>query len=904
MNPNDLRPPRAASSCPKCGSGSNNAFGFEGLCLRCAGVRVLELESGTPWDMDEGAKPLERIGTYEIIEELGHGGMGRVYAARQPGLGRIVAVKAIREGLNADLDLRFLREIETVARLRHPNIVAVHDSGRSGGQLYFSMDYIEGGDLAARLRAQALAPREAVYLMQKVAEALAYAHAQGVLHRDLKPSNILLDGREPRLADFGLAAQIEAGGDLTAATHILGTPHYLAPEAIVGGSAALSVSSDIYSAGVILFEMLTGRTPFAGASAAELPALVRESDPPSLRLLAPVVPRDLETVCLKCLDREPSRRYASAGELAADLARFLAGEPVLARPASASYRLRKLVRRHRLAVASSGLVALSLVGATVFSLWFAARARRAEHRADADSAVSQAVVSFLEHDLLEQAAPNEQPDRDIKLRTVVERAADKVSERFKGRPEAELGIRETLAQTYESLGDYPSEQVELDRAIELSKAVHGLDDERTLADLGQKAQLLARVGRLEDGRRLLTDVIREESRIFGPDALQTLHSSVDLIYITHLLGRVQDAEALARDLAARCTRIEGPLSDDALSSESDLSSMYFWEGKYALAETTNLAVVDAYRRKYGVENPLTLTAMANLAAVYANEDKMGEAQSMDEELYATRRRILGPDHPETLRTMNNLGAAYRQNGRLREADDMNTRCYEGRLKLLGPDHPDTIMAQSNLALDLIDLGRLTEAEALSRSGMERAVKSVGPDHFATLAIESTLAEASRRLGRLDETERLRSEIYASRLRHGGPGSFNTLAAGNSLALAKVQNGRYAEAEELLRGTVSLWKRNQPDHWRALIAENLLGAALAGQRRFTEALPLLEVSAGELERRRTGLPAADRSEVRDACLRTAEAYRAWGHEAEALDWARRSGAEVSGNPLPASATAGS
>ena len=307
-----------------------------------------------------------RLGPYEILEELGRGGMGRVYAARQVRLGRIVALKVMSNTLpGADLELRFLREAQTAARLRHPGIVAVHDFGRADGQAYFSMDYLEGGDLAHRLRERPFTPGEAAAMLHKVARALAYAHGEGVLHRDLKPSNILLDSGEPRLADFGLAAQLEAGGDLTMASGILGTPNYLAPEAFRGGSGALTVASDIYALGVVLFELLTGRTPFGGAAPATLAALVESSEPPSPRLLAPAVPIDLETVCLKCLEREPARRYADAAGLAEDLRRFLDGEPIIARPVAAPARFLRWCRRRPALAAVWGLICALAVGSTV-----------------------------------------------------------------------------------------------------------------------------------------------------------------------------------------------------------------------------------------------------------------------------------------------------------------------------------------------------------------------------------------------------------------------------------------------------------------------------------------------------------------------------------------------------------
>lgn len=392
-NPDSLPP---SASCPRCGAITSHPFsGVGSVCLRCAGKRVFALGSEAPFPISPSDDTLEkaaradtatldaptRIGPYEIIEELGRGGMGRVYAARQSGLGRIVALKVLSVGPDAppELEMRFLREAQTVARLRHPHIIAIHDSGRAAGHVYFSMDYIEGGDVARRLREHPFAVREAATLVAKVAAALAHAHAEGVLHRDIKPSNILLDGDEPHLADFGLAAQLETRGDFTSASGVFGTPQYLAPEAMRGGGAALSASSDLYALGVVLYALLTGRTPFAGASPAELPALVHDTEPPSLRLLAPAVPPDLETICLKCLERDPTRRYASAAALAEDLRRFLAGEPILARPVSGVGRFFRWCRRRPALAAIWFLVTALAIGSTVASLWIL-RARSAAEK--------------------------------------------------------------------------------------------------------------------------------------------------------------------------------------------------------------------------------------------------------------------------------------------------------------------------------------------------------------------------------------------------------------------------------------------------------------------------------------------------------------------------------------------
>jgi len=379
-----------SGSCPRCGLVSALQPESGGICLSCVGEWALSSEPGAP------AAVSERIGDYEIIEELGRGGMGCVYAARQIGLGRIVALKIVFTGLGtrADLPLRFLREAQTLAQLRHPFIVAVHDYGHAEGRTFLSMDYIEGGDLAHRLRADPLTPIPAAHLAMKIAEALAYTHGMGVLHRDLKPSNILLDGEDPRVSDFGLAAQLEQGGDLTMATTLIGTPHYLAPEVLKRGSAAAGTAADIYSLGIVLFEMLTGRTPFAGASPAEFPGLVATIEPPSPRLLAPAVPRDLETICLKCLERSPERRYASAAALAEDLRLFLDRRPILARPVSALEHFARWCRRRPALAAVWLLLVVIAAGASAAAVWIARERSHAEASLrDAELAEARAMRS-------------------------------------------------------------------------------------------------------------------------------------------------------------------------------------------------------------------------------------------------------------------------------------------------------------------------------------------------------------------------------------------------------------------------------------------------------------------------------------------------------------------------------
>jgi WD40 repeat protein len=321
----------------------------------------------------EGWKTGTRIGDYELIDVLGRGGMAIVYLARQISLDRLVALKTVSVMLAADSlgRERFRREARAVAQLEHPRIVSIHDIGTSAGSLYYTMDYIAGPDLGRAMRERTIPLREAASLVQKVAEAIEHAHQRGVLHRDLKPGNILLDeANEPHVTDFGIALETAAASSLTLTGDVLGTPPYMAPEALAGGPGKSGAASEVYALGAILFHLLTGRTPFTGTSASEILHQALSASPPSPRLLNPAIPRDLETICLKCLEKSPESRYASAGALAEDLRRFLAGENILARPVLAPVRLARWARRRPAPAALLALLILGALAATFAAIAF------------------------------------------------------------------------------------------------------------------------------------------------------------------------------------------------------------------------------------------------------------------------------------------------------------------------------------------------------------------------------------------------------------------------------------------------------------------------------------------------------------------------------------------------------
>src|SRR5437764_2570190 len=373
-----------SGNCAKCGSASRVG---RGLCLNCllsAGIDGNGDHLQTEETLDEllgrihGPDADWLLGNYQILEEIGRGGMGVIYRARQRHSRRVVALKRI---LSCHADsretlMRFRREAQAAANLDHPNILPIYEVSESEGLPFFSMKFAGGGSLLEAAPMLRRDPRRAVALMAKVARAVQYAHAQGILHRDLKPGNILLDGGgEPLVSDFGLAKWLQPNSDLTHTPSIFGTPGYIAPEQVNGSNGNLTPTADVYSLGAVLFHLLTGRPPFTGEHALKVIQQASERPAPKLRSVAPALDRDLETICAKCLEDEPNARYRSAGDLAEDLERWLQGHSIVARPVSPPVRLWRWSRRNPII---AGMAALLLALATVVGvmIWNAETAAR------------------------------------------------------------------------------------------------------------------------------------------------------------------------------------------------------------------------------------------------------------------------------------------------------------------------------------------------------------------------------------------------------------------------------------------------------------------------------------------------------------------------------------------------
>jgi hypothetical protein len=386
---------------------------------------TVDLGSSAPASSEAATRSHVRyFGDYEIIREIARGGMGVVFEARQVSLNRKVALKMILAGqLANEIDVkRFYTEAEAAANLDHPGIVPIFEVGQHDGQHYFSMGFVEGRSLSERLTEGPLPPREAAALLAAAADAIDYAHHCGVIHRDLKPGNILLDQKgHPRVTDFGLAKKFETDSGLTGSGQIMGTPDYMPPEQAGGQRGSVGPAADVYALGATLYALITGRPPFQAATAMDTVLQVLSDEPVPPRRLIPSIPRDLDTICLKCLEKEPARRYASAAALAADLRRFLAGEPIAARPVTRLERLAKWARRKpTLAAAYTlGLLAVLLGGLGGTAVWQWRSAERARDTAKSAQAKAEGALDTAKS---AKADAERQRDRADDARSVADKA--------------------------------------------------------------------------------------------------------------------------------------------------------------------------------------------------------------------------------------------------------------------------------------------------------------------------------------------------------------------------------------------------------------------------------------------------------------------------------------------------
>jgi serine/threonine protein kinase/tetratricopeptide (TPR) repeat protein len=837
------------------------------------------------------AAPVEdvgaRIGPYRLLQKLGEGGMGTVWEAEQTEpVKRHVALKVIKAGMDsAQVIARFEAERQALALMDHPNIARVFDAGCVNGRLFFVMELVKGVAVTTYCDQEHMTPQERLALFVPVCQAVQHAHQKGIIHRDLKPSNVLIglyDGKPvPKVIDFGVAkATAQKLTERTLCTEVgslVGTLEYMAPEQAELNNLDIDTRADIYSLGVLLYELLTGSPPFTrkqlrGAAFTEMLRLIREVEPPrpstmlsgseklpsiaALRKLEPksltrLVHGDLDWIAMKCLEKERGRRYETANGLALDVQRFLADEPVSAGPPSASYRMRKFLRRRRRAVLTAGFVLLfALAGLSVSMalIWQAKREtddalvkaeaekkNTADALADAvkakketDNALTKikdqneiirakkeeaeraaatviAVDNYLVEDLLGSADPELALGRKLTVLEVLTNAERKIDAAFPDQPLVEAAVRLTLGNTFLQLGEYRRAEPHLARAVQLRQRHLPADHPQTLRATDSLAVTYQRLGKLQEALRLHEKTLKAQEKALGPNDRETLLSRNNLAVVLRSLGRYEDAYRLSEETLAARERLFGPADKDTLQSQM------------------------------------------NLCVILSDQGKWQDAQERYEEVIATLSRVLDRDHPDVLVATTNLAGLLKRRGKLKEAQELYEMVLEACTRVLGPKHPRTLATTTSLAFVVALRGKIDAGRKMLAETVERLTEVAGEESAVTLNATHDLAVVLTMQGRTEEARKLLEKVVRLRGEHLGRHHPEMPTALMDLAVLLKKQGKLKQAREALEEARELLsERLGKEHPYALCIDGDLGEVRYRLGEKKEGLRLLQAVVEKLE----------------------------------------------------------
>jgi tetratricopeptide (TPR) repeat protein len=799
---------------------------------------------------------------YQVLGELGRGGMGVVYKARHAALNRLVALKMVLAGGHASAGelARFRAEAEAVARLQHPGIVQVFEVGDHDGRPYLALEFCPGGSLEKKLAEATLEPRAAAGLAEALARAVQAAHEKGVVHRDLKPANVLLaeDG-SPKVADFGLAKRLDSDTGQTHTGAVLGTPSYMAPEQ-AEGKKEVGPAADVWALGVILYECLTGRPPFKAATALETVRQVVGEEPVPPTRLQPKTPRDLETVTLKCLQKEPAKRYSSSAELADDLRRFLGGQPIAARPVPAWERGWKWARR-RPAVAA--LVAVSLAALALLAgggLWYGERLRSANEQLT--GALGAAVANRVEADRNAAEAHDKQQAADgQRLRAEAEsQRAKKVRALLAGMFTASdpVGLDSLVPGLPAGGGPPPTAREVLERAADRLRT-ELLDEPLVRAEaLDTLGDLFRTLGAYDRAEPLLTEALALRERHLPADDLDLAATLHHLGALWRDRGEFDRAEPLyRRALAVREGRL--PPDDPAVTDTLfHLGMLFSYADDLGEAERLFTDVLERRRRRLGDGHHDTAIARMGLVEVYLERGDVARAIPLAAQVYKeVQARAAGTDMGVVVARLQQAIAAQLAD-RPRDAVGPLRECLKAIEQRLGRQHIYTVVVRFQLALALDQSGQGEEAERAFRDCATDGRATAGMGHAKACVLVQAFGDLLRRRGKAAEAEALFQELIEIHRRRGN-GRFAAdalLGYGDFLGYLD----RPAEKLAALRESVELFRRTGgPKRKQFVRALDELAGALRRQGKPAEAEPLL-AEALPLARKQFGDRHANTAEV--------------------------------------------
>lgn len=881
--------------------------------LEDAGMAAWKLLADEADGADEPPAPLPpRIGPYEILEELGSGGMGTVYLARRrdAGLERQVALKVIRGAYRGpEARGRFAAEQRILSRMEHPNVARLYDVGlHDDGSPFFVMEYVDGVPIDTYADQNRLSVLERLELVAQVTDALSYAHQNLVVHRDVKPRNILVTQEgTAKLLDFGVAKILEAeaakGADpLTRPDGQLLTPEYASPEQVRGDD--VTTASDVYAAGVLLYEVLTGSRPyeFTSRSPAFVEKVVTERDPrmPSAvaaeaskevaayRSTTPVrlsraLLGDLDAILLQALRKEPELRYGSSQALAADIDRFMRRQPVDARPPTWRYRAGRFVSRHRTGLTAAALVVLSLAGGLVATTWQARLASREAARAER---VKELLVG-----LFEGADPDVSAGQEFTAVELLERGHQALlDDGLADEPLVRAELQQIVGGIFTSLGAFDQARPLLDSAVVL--ADRSGDPSIQASARAGLASLLAAVGDYEEGERVARERLELGERVYEPESAEMAAALTDLASMEQNQGDYEAAESLlmaglAMDRSIGSSeRVAVDLNNlgslHIASSEYDEAIAYLEEslaireslhpeghtdlatsmanlafalhsnGDYERADSVYEATLTLRRRLLGDRHPLVATVLNNKASMRQMENRLPEARELFDEALEIRREVFGPDHTEVGATINNRGIVEYYEGDYTAAEasfDETLRIFRANYP---EDHPNVLSGIGNLGAVLRQQGKLDEAEVLIRATLETRVRVLGPDHHNTGGSWNNLAGILRDAGRYAEAEEPVSNAVRIFQEALGPEHPDLADARLNKGKILVGLGRAGEwVEEMRLACAVSESRYEPEHPNLADCRSILGLALldagdeeAARQELARSVEILEESRGD------------------------------------------------------------